>query len=75
MNAYDNIQIIAKQLKDAGLNGDSDVKKLRETVRSGWEKLKDYEGTQGKMTIDAEGDGVKEVHTVTIKDGNYAPLK
>ncbi|MED4602847.1 ABC transporter substrate-binding protein [Paenibacillus validus] len=75
VNAYDNIQIIAKQLKDAGLNGDSDVKKLRETVRSGWEKLKDYEGTQGKMTIDAEGDGVKEVHTVTIKDGNYAPLK
>lgn len=74
VNAYDNIKIIAKSIKDAGLNGDSKLEDLREAVRKGWENLKDYEGTQGKLTIDEKGDGVKEVYVVTIKDGQYQLL-
>lgn len=75
VNAYDNIKIIAKFIKDAGLNGDSDVAELRQAVQKGWEGLKDYEGTQGKLSIDGSGDGVKEVHVVTIQDGKYQLLQ
>jgi branched-chain amino acid transport system substrate-binding protein len=75
VNAYDNIKIIAKIIQESGLNGESDVKQIREAVRKGLEALKDYEGTQGKMSLNAEGDGIKQVYPVTIKDGNYVILK
>lgn len=75
VNAYDNIKIIASILEKAGLNGDNSTKELREAIRAGWETLKDYEGTQGQLTINEEGDGIKQVYTVTIKDGKYVPLQ
>ncbi|MFC4767705.1 ABC transporter substrate-binding protein [Effusibacillus consociatus] len=74
VNSYDNIKIIAKSIKDAGLNGNSKLEDLREAVRKGWDNLKEYEGTQGKLTIDDKGDGIKEVHVVTIKNGKYQLL-
>jgi branched-chain amino acid transport system substrate-binding protein len=74
-SAYDTIQVIAKSLRDAGLDGNASTEDLREAIRKGWEGLKDYEGVTGTFSINEVGDGIKQVYVMKAKDGKYVEMK
>ncbi len=62
---YDAMNIIAKTIKDGG-------KADPETIRAGLEKLKDYPGVTGNITIDDKHNAKKPLVVLQIKDGRFA---
>ncbi|NLW37737.1 MAG: ABC transporter substrate-binding protein [Peptococcaceae bacterium] len=59
---YDSVQIMVQGLKDAG---EADPVKLKEAL----EKIKDFEGVTGKMSIDDQHNPVKAGVIIEFKDG------
>jgi branched-chain amino acid transport system substrate-binding protein len=62
---YDAMSIIAKIIKDGG-KADS------ETIRAGLEKLSNYPGVTGNITIDANHNAKKPLVVLQIKDGKFS---
>lgn len=61
---YDAMYIIAKVIKDGG-------KADAETIRAGLDKLKDYPGVTGMITIDEKHNAKKPLIVLQIKDGKF----
>jgi branched-chain amino acid transport system substrate-binding protein len=69
---YDSAIITLDIMKKAGITGDTPLDEARAKIRDGWSSLKDYQGISGKTSIDAEGEGVKEVYVMEVKGGKFA---
>ncbi|MBI3091538.1 MAG: ABC transporter substrate-binding protein [Candidatus Tectomicrobia bacterium] len=73
---YDSLMITAKIIKESGVtNRSEDLAKDRERIRNGWQNLKDYPGMQGKTSIGADGDAVKDVYIIVVKGGDFVPYE
>ena len=65
--AYDAVYLLAKAIEQEGENPDK-VKDYLYTV-------KDYSGASGSITINSNGDGVREYVVRVIKNGKMVPLE
>ncbi|MEK6861452.1 MAG: ABC transporter substrate-binding protein, partial [Nanoarchaeota archaeon] len=66
-NAYDSIKLIAEAVKKYGESSDAIKQYLYE--------IKDYPGAGGKLTIDKNGDPIKEFELMIIKNGKFKKLE
>lgn len=66
-NAYDAIMIISEAIK---ANGES-----AEGIRDYLYTIEDYPGVAGKLTIDENGDALKEYKFQIVEDGKISPLE
>ncbi len=64
---YDVVNIAAQALRSAGDITPDDIKQALYSI-------KDYPGVTGKTTFDSNGDVVKELRMMCVKDGAFAPL-
>ncbi|MBI3091157.1 MAG: ABC transporter substrate-binding protein [Candidatus Tectomicrobia bacterium] len=72
---YDTIYITKRFIETGGVtNKPEDLAGDRERIRDGWANLKDYAGIMGQTTINSDGDGVKELYILMVKDGKYVRL-
>ncbi len=62
-NAYDNVKLIAKAL-EGGAKTAAEIKAWLYTVKG-------YPGAGGTLTIDSNGDAVKEFEVMTVKGGEF----
>ncbi len=75
LRMYDCVYINKHIIEKMGVTGKpEDLEKDRDKIREGWKTLKDYQGVEGKMSIDEKGDGVKETYLLVIKDGKFIRL-
>lgn len=65
--AYDTLKVLAETIARCG----DDVEKVKNCLY----ELKDYEGASGRISIDKNGDGVREHVLMTIRDGQPVSLK
>ncbi len=65
--SYDAVFILADAIKENG----EDVEKVKEYLY----QVKDFEGASGKISIDENGDGVREYHPIIIKQGKFIPYE
>jgi branched-chain amino acid transport system substrate-binding protein len=67
---YDNAMINYQLIKKMGVtNRPQDLESDREKMRKGWETLKNFPGTEGKITMNKDGDGVKTPYVFVIRNG------
>lgn len=66
-NAYDAAYLVAEAFKQKGISG--------EAVRDYLYTVKDYDGAGGKLTIDSNGDALKEFQLMQIKNGEFVKLE
>jgi len=75
LRMYDCVYINKYVIEKMGVTGKpEDLEKDRDKIREGWKTLKDYQGVEGKMSIDEKGDGVKENYLLVVKDGKFVRL-
>ncbi len=68
INVYDSLNILNTAIKECGYSN-------KDCVREKLANLKDYEGANGNLTVDARGVGTyKEIMLKTIKDGKFVKL-
>lgn len=64
--AHDAVSMIISVLKNGNMN--------REDVRNGLAKTKDFKGAAGSITFDADGDALKDLFILTVKNGEIVQL-
>ena len=73
---YDTLYVTRYLIGKGGISGNpKDLQKDREKMRDGWANLKDFSGVSGKISIDKNGDAMKEFYTLVVKGGNWANIK
>lgn len=72
---YDTVMITAEIARKAGISSDTPLDEARTKIRDGWTNVRDYQGISGKTSIDAEGEGVKEVFVMEVKGGKFARVQ
>lgn len=68
---YDTAKITMQIVAENGITPDTPLDEARTTIRDGWANLTDYEGVTGLTSINEEGDGVKEVYVMMVKDADF----
>lgn len=66
-SSYDAVNIVAKVMKESK-SFDS------EAIKEGLNKIKDYEGASGKITIDEKGDAHRPLRLMVVKAAKLIPL-
>jgi len=67
---WDSLSLVVQATKNCGkITGD--LAADRNCIKDGMAAIKDFEGITGKMSFDAEGDPIKCVVIVQIKDQNF----
>jgi branched-chain amino acid transport system substrate-binding protein len=65
-NAYDIVYLFADAMKEGKMTG-TEIKDFLYTVKG-------YDGAGGKLTIDENGDAIKDFSLSVVKDGEFIPL-
>lgn len=69
---YDIIRALAKVMREGGItNRPEDLAKDREIIMNGVQKLKDFPGMGTKLTMGQDGQVVRDVFVVIVKDGKF----
>ncbi|TAK35615.1 MAG: ABC transporter substrate-binding protein [Chloroflexota bacterium] len=72
---YDVVRLLAKVMQDAGVsNAPENLAKDRELVAKGLLSVKDFSGVGGKISIGENGQVIREVFTIIVKDGKFKLL-
>jgi branched-chain amino acid transport system substrate-binding protein len=74
-NTYEVVVMVADILKQANLDGGKSTEDLRNAIKDGFTNLKGYQSITGTTDIDGNGDGVKSIYPLIIKDGKYIVLE
>jgi branched-chain amino acid transport system substrate-binding protein len=73
---YDCIYMTKDIIEKAGIsNKPEDLANDRESIRKGWETLKDFRGVEGLTSIDEKGDGIKETYLLMVKGGQFQRIE
>jgi branched-chain amino acid transport system substrate-binding protein len=76
VRAYDTTYMMRDIMVKQGItNRPADLEKDRDKVRRGWETLKDYNGLEGRTSINEVGDGIKDVYLLRLERGKYQLVK
>ena len=76
VRAYDTTYMMRDiMLKQGITNRPGDLEKDRDKIRRGWETLKDYEGLEGRTSINEVGDGIKDVYLLRLERGKLHLVK
>jgi ABC-type branched-subunit amino acid transport system substrate-binding protein len=74
--AYEAIQLVAQIMRDAGIDGNTDVKEAREMIADGLGNTKKWDGTLLKFTFDDDRNAYIPAHLLKVnnetKEWNYA---
>jgi branched-chain amino acid transport system substrate-binding protein len=68
---YDTAKITMKIAEEKNITPQTPLDEARTEIRDGWANLKDYPGISGMTSIDKEGEAVKEVYVMKVKDGKF----
>ena len=72
---YDAIMYAAKVMRDAKVTGDTPFQQVRNTIRDGFNAMKDYKGIVRTYTMNQDGDAVGPVYPVAAKNGRWELIK
>ncbi len=64
---YDALKIVAYAIKHGGFNS--------EEIQKAMSKINNYIGVSGRMSFDTNGDVVKKLRMLTVKNGRFIPYK
>lgn len=72
----DNIGIFIEAFKQSGASGQpGDLKSDRVKIRDYVAKLKDYKGIAGSISMDPDGDGIKQAYLLLAQQGKWVEIK
>lgn len=72
IRAYDTTYMMRDILIKQGItNRPEDLETDRDKVRRGWETMKNYDGLEGRTSINEVGDGMKDVYLLRLEKGKY----
>jgi branched-chain amino acid transport system substrate-binding protein len=76
VRAYDTTHMMRDIMVKQGItNRPGDLEKDRDKIRRGWATLKDYQGLEGRTSINEVGDGIKDVYVLRLENGKYQLVK
>jgi hypothetical protein len=62
-------------MKKKGVTGSPDqLQANRNKIRDGLAGMKIWRGTAGMMGFDKKGDGLRTIHIIQVKDGQWQPI-
>jgi branched-chain amino acid transport system substrate-binding protein len=68
---YDVVNIAAKAIDQAAKNGGV----TPDNIKTALYAIKDYPGVTGKTSFDSNGDVLKELRMMQVKDGKFVPAQ
>lgn len=72
VNLYDTINILKHLIETRGVtNRPEDLEKDRERLRDGLATLKGFKGIGGEISIDPNGDAIKETYPMIVRGGRW----
>lgn len=74
-NYYDNILMLAKAMRDAGINGNSPPEEARAAIKDGLLGLENFDGVAGNISFAGSGDAQKTVYINVVMEGELQPLQ
>lgn len=69
VDVYDCIRIIGYIIKEQGITADTPLKEAREKIRDGLQKLKDFQGVVGLISMTDKGETDKQSTIALVKNG------
>ncbi|MGH8874255.1 MAG: ABC transporter substrate-binding protein, partial [Acidimicrobiia bacterium] len=73
-NYFDNILLLAKVMRDAGINGTWEPGAARQAIREGLLGVQGFQGVAGEISFEENGDAVKTVYVTVVLNGELQPL-
>ena len=71
---YDILQFLVDIMKKKGVTSAPDqLQENRNKIRDGLARMKMWRGTAGMMAFDKKGDGIRTIHIIKVKDGQWQP--
>lgn len=71
---YDLLSAMVKSLRDGGVNGATPLPQAREAMRSGLEKLKDYQGIGGTISTGPDHVMTWPITPLIVRDNRWQPI-
>lgn len=73
-NYFDNIQLFASVMRDAGIDGNTSLDEARRLLREGLLSVSGFQGVAGTISFDESGDAMKTVYVNVVIAGDLQPL-